>query len=37
MHKRGQLIGDNLVTILLWIVFLIIGFGIGMYIFSKLT
>lgn len=37
MYKKAQLIGDNLVTTLLWIAFLIIGFGVGVYIFSKLT
>jgi hypothetical protein len=37
MYKKAQLIGDNIVTILLWIVFLIIGLGAGLYIFSKLT
>ena len=37
MNRKGDVLGGNLVSILLWIVFLILGLGIGWYIFSKLV
>lgn len=37
MNRKGDLLGDNLVSVILWIVFLILGIGIGWYIFNKIA